>query len=504
MQCQRNSWSWVWLLCVIAPATFSSTYTLAEERPWRLQDPIVIHSEDPPADARNFLWMGPAGFCRVGEATVLGSMKGIKRSPSLDLWMEQDDRSWRRFASLAGINWPKVFSVGNNVGTLGSVGKDIRGGYGNTIKFYSASKDGKVREPVDVVVPESNVDRLAISSVHANGDAISAFLLLEKRREKNRLLYVRSVDGGKKWSEPQNMGETTMHEDNSRLGSFQWSAEHLGRFVVERDGRILFYRSRDAGRSWKSEQIVLTDDLGDGAKRMPLGSVQFKGGQGIVYIGFRGNTLDSGTGKYYFSKSTDQAKTWSKGLAITDKLKMDDVSSFVQLAASGERVAFSYIEVKGAWSKGEIECRLMVSEDGGAKWTAVPLEQFYRGVAVFSALAADESVNRILFSTSICMDPKQKKRNYLTVQEFSTRILPGSQTPTEKDRQEIKALIKQLADESFEARDQATQRLAAMGRAAKEALSRAAKASEDLEVKNRAQHLISRLFPECLRFDVEQ
>ena len=448
--------------------------------------------------------MAPAGFCRVGKATVLGSWKGIKRNRSLDLWIEQADRSWRRLASIEGVCFGRLLSTGSGIGVIGSVGKDMSGAYGNAIKFYSVSVDGKVQEPVDVAVPGSDEERLTISSVHASGDVISAFLLLERRGEENQLLYARSAEGGKKWAAPQKIGETTMHEDNSRLGSFQWSAEHLGRFTVERDGRILFHRGRDAGRSWKSEQIALTDDLGDGAKRMPLGSVQFKGGQGIVYIGFRGSTLDSGTGKYYFSKSTDQGKTWSKGLAITDKLKMDDVSSFVQLAASGTRVAFSYIEVKGAWSKGEIANRLMLSEDGGAKWAAVPLEKFYRGVAVFGALAADDSANRILFSTSICMDPKQKKRNYLTVQEFSTRTLPGSRAPTEKERLEIEALIKQLADESFEVRETASQRLAAKGRSAKDALSKAAGKSGDPEVKSRAQHLINRLFPECLRFDVEQ
>jgi hypothetical protein len=324
---------------------------------------------------------------------------------------------------------------------------------------------------------------------------------MEKQGEKNRLLYVRSVDGGNTWKEPQSMGETTMHEDSSRLGSFQWSSDHLGRFVVERDGKILFCRSRNAGRTWESDQIVLQDDLGKGAKRLPVGSVQFEGGQGLVYLGLTDGNVERGFGKYYFSKSVDQAKTWSKGLAVTDKLKVDDPSAFVQLAASGTCIALSYIEVKGRWTRGEIECRLMLSEDGGGKWIPVPLEKFYRGIAILSALAADDAVNRILFSTSICMDAKQNKRNYLTVQEFSTRTLPGSRTPTAEERREIAALIRQLNDEAFGVREKATRRLAAMGRAAKDALFRAVKESEDPEVRNRAQHLISRLFPECLRLD---
>lgn len=136
---------------------------------------------------------------------------------------------------------------------------------------------------------------------------------MEKQGKKSVLLYVRSTDAGKTWTEPQCMGETTMHEDGSRLGSFQWSAEHLGRFVVECDGQMLFYRSRDAGRSWKKETIVLRDDLDEGATRMPLGSVQFKGGQGMVYLGLpKGQRRQ---GKYYFTKSADEAKTWDAGVA---------------------------------------------------------------------------------------------------------------------------------------------------------------------------------------------
>ena len=297
------------------------------------------------------------------------------------------------------------------------------------------------------------------------------------------------------------MGETTMHEDNSRLGSYQWSADHLGRFVVERGGQILFYRSRDAGRSWEKEAITLRDDLDEGAVRMPLGSVQFKGGQGIVYLGMPKS--QRGQGKYYFTKSVDQVKTWAAGVAVTAMLKVDDPSMFVQLAALEERVALSYIEVKGRWTQGEIECRLVTSEDGGAKWTPVPLEKFYRGVAIFSALAADPSGNRILFSTSICMDARQDKRNYLTVQEFSTRALASRQVPIADERREIDALIQRLGDDEWKSREEATQRLAAIGRVARDALLRAAE-SDNPEVKMRAKTIIKRIFPECLRFDVKR
>jgi len=54
------------------------------------------------------------------------------------------------------VNWAKVFAVGSGIGVLGSVGKDLRGGYGSAIEFYEVSMEGKIQEPIDVVRPESD------------------------------------------------------------------------------------------------------------------------------------------------------------------------------------------------------------------------------------------------------------------------------------------------------------------------------------------------------------
>ena len=40
-----------------------------------------------------------------------------------------------------------------------------------------------------------------------------------------------------------------MDEDTSRLGSFQFAGEHLGRFVLERDRSLLFVADRGAKKS---------------------------------------------------------------------------------------------------------------------------------------------------------------------------------------------------------------------------------------------------------------
>lgn len=478
----------------------------AKVQPWRFHDPIVVQSEDVP-DGRSFLWSAPTGIVHAGEVTVLGSMRGIKHNPALDLWIERGDRSWQRFCTIQGVNWPKVFSIGSGVGVVGSVGTDASGGYGNTIKYYRVSADGKVQEPVEVARPAAAEDRMTISSVHVREYVVSVFLLLEKRgQEKNQLLYVRSADGGRTWAAPQSMGETTMHEDGSRLGSFQWSENHLGRFVVEKDRSILLYESQDAGRSWKTKKIILRDELGDAATRIPLASVQTETGESIVYLGTKGGPgfgfVGLGRGKYYFSSSSDHAKTWRPGVAITKWLMLEDPSTFAQLAVSGDRVALSYVEVKGKWTKGEMECRLALSTNGGDEWNHVPLEKYYRGVALLSALAVDQSGSRILFSTSICLDPKTDKRNYLTIQEFSSRIPPREPAPTTAERREMEALIEQLGAESFEDREKATRRLAAFGRVAKNALIEAAE-SEDPEIKLRAKNIMYQIFPKCLRFDVE-
>jgi len=197
-------------------------------------------------------------------------------------------------------------------------------------------------------------------------------------------------------------------------------------------------------------------------------------------------------------------RTWAKGEPITKPVKLDDPASFITLAAAGKRVAMSYIETLGSWSSGEMQCRLAVSQDGGGTWGHKPLDRYYKGVALFSALGGSPSGDRLLFSTAICIDPKGDDTNFLVVQEYSARPVRSEGPLKPEEKKEIGKLISALGDESWHVRDEATRKLAAFGRKAKTQLLSAAKNTDDLEVKHRIQLVLKAVFPACVRISGEE
>ena len=488
---------------LVLPALAAAAAVAAGEpekpKPLRLGDPIVVDAQDPPANARRpFLWVAPAAFCSTKGGMVLVTFRGIKTAPVADLWAEGPDRTWKKLAELPGASWPVAFALGEDVGIVASVGEDITGGYGNTIRFFRVG-GGKQQASAVVCKPPARTDRVTVSSVNVAGERVCVFLLREVRgQQTNRLLFARSTDGGKTWpEEPTAMGDTTMHEDASRAGSFQFSADDLGRFVVERDGRVLLYRTADGGRTWAAQAVRLRDDLPGEARRLPLAAVRVSGGIGLVYLG--SGPRDPSRAGYYFTRSADRGGTWEQGAAITEPVKMADPAVFVKAAAAGERVAMSFVETLGRWTEGEMRCRLAASGDGGRTWRSLPLERYYNGVALFGALGADAAGDRLLFATAICLDVRSNPRNYLVVQELSARARSSWDTrPTDEQRGQIAELVAQLGSDRFAVRDAATRKLATLGAAARDQLVAATK-SGDAEVRERARRILERLFPACIR-----
>jgi hypothetical protein len=262
--------------------------------------------------------------------------------------------------------------------------------------------------------------------------------------------------------------------------------------------RLLFYRTTDGGETWAAETVTFDGIVGP---ILPLASLEFEGGVGVVVLAGVRYPDRGGRGRYLFLSSDDEARTWKAPVAITDLLPMDDPSTFIQIAATGSRLAVTYIESTGNWIQGQMKCRLVLSDDGGRTWDHLPLEDFYRGTALLSALHADPTSPRILFSTGICFVPQGGSRNYLTVQEISTRLLPGTRPATPEEEAEIARLIESLGVVEWEGRDAATRRLATLGRVARAALQEAAASSDDREVRSRAEALLDEIFSPCLRLD---
>lgn len=70
---------------------------------------------------------------------------------------------------------------------------------------------------------------------------------------------------------------------------------------------------------------------------------------------------------------------------------------------------------------------------------------------------------------------------------------PAAQAPSAPSAEQVLAWVAQLGSEDFRAREQASERLAAAGEAAREALEAAVDSSDSLEVRWRAQQLLLRL-----------
>lgn len=471
----------------------------AKEPEWKLQDPIVITSADPPSEGRrNFLYIAPMKFCWGQDKPILVSLKGPKtENSSLEFWQEQQDRSWKKLTSLEKVGFPYIFDLGKDIGVIASVGKDADGGYGNAINFYRISQ-GKEQFFCEIAKPPSAQNRLTVCNYQVFGETISVFMLSETQGEKkNQLLFAQSGDGGKTWSKVQKIAETTMSDDYCRLPAFRWTKDHLGQFVFERDGKIIFYRTKDGGKSWKAEESNLSADIKEDGKKIPLGSVVMKDMIGVVYL------VDSnGVGRYYFTQSNDEAQTWSKSVLITPELKSEDPSLFVQLASAGDRIAFSYIEVTGSWTAGEMKSKLVISEDHGKTWTNCHLDDFYKGVALFSALSGSPKGDRILFATAICINPENNPKNFLAVQEYSAQPLKTELTAEEKKK--VDSLIADLGNDDWQTRDVATQKLATYGMNAKKILLETAKNTKDPEVQMRVNQILKTIFPECIKINIDK
>ena len=249
------------------------------------------------------------------------------------------------------------------------------------------------------------------------------------------------------------------------------------------------FKSTDAGKTWKKEPFLIQDDLGE-TKRWPLGSTISGDTAGVVYLAH--NPEDYLQAKYYFTQSSDKGKTWSKGVAITKYMKYSDPALYVQMTSVGDRIAFSYMETLGKWTKGEIENHVAVSQDQGKTWAAEPLGNYYNGVMLFSALSGSPDGSRLLYNTAIRMTKNGNSRSFLVVQEYSGRTFPKA------DPAVIRQLIKQLGHKEYGVRQGASEKLATMGISARDELVKATK-DKDLEVVTRAERLLEQLFPECLK-----
>lgn len=479
---------------ILAFATLLSTLPAQAQDPRRLQDPVVLQATG--GELQHVL---PIAIASLDGRARLLSLEVGRKKPKLRmevvLWTEEADRSWTRTGALPVSSMPRVVPLADGFGLL-TVGDPKRGSYAAPVAFTRLAADGSAHDRQEIApAPAGEYDRRTVCNAHAVGGAIVAFLLLETRGVGNRLEFARSTDGGKTWS-LRDLGETSMSQDTaSALAGVQWSAEAFGTFVVGSAG-LRLKRTSDGGASWTEEPVGLSDDLGPDADRGPLAIAPLgENGLAVVYLA----STERGRGRYYLAESTDGGRTWASGRPITAEGKIEDPSYQCSVAGGGSNRVFSFVEVLGRWTQGEVATRLLVSSDEGRSWTSAQLERFYRGVPVGPIVIRGEN-DRILLAVAIGLP--DRSRSFLTVQEYSTHPAPAEE-PTPDETARITGLIADLGSEDWGTRDAATRRLAAIGKTARRALQAAAR-DEDPEVARRATSILETIFPACIRLSGDE
>jgi len=490
------------------------------DKQWHFQRPIVLSSSAPPKNVDRLPWMLPAGFCWCDKRLVLGVVIGIKASATdlkYQVWAEDGDGVWRLVKTLDGVGYSsELISLGNHVGIVGHVGGDPRLGAHNAIQFFCIPLDGK-EVSCQEIHPRFEAGRVFVCGVSVWQDSIQVFLLREflpglikpgaggrdlsrdlaLNQRRNELLLARSRDNGKTWGELIKIANTTMPKEGVFLPVLQWSADGFGKFVLERNEKLIFLFTEDGGKTWNQIPVRLRDDEGDDVLRVPLAAAN--AGEEFVMAYLAHKPRRERKGHYYLTRSKD-CKMWTKGIRIAEQPVTEDPSWLAKLAVAGDRLAFTYVAVLGSWVEGNLEWRLMLSEDRGKHWTRAPLEKFYRGVGLFSALTFAPSGDRLVWANSIVANLKTDPTYYLVVQEYSPKVPPPQELSPEQAKL-VRTLIEQLADNDFAVREAATQKLAAFGVAAKKELLAVRDRTADPEVKRRLEQVLARIFPPALRLE---
>ncbi|MBW3597469.1 MAG: glycoside hydrolase [Planctomycetes bacterium] len=388
----------------------------ADEGQWQWTKPEFVVSEKLPRGISHTHLLTPRGFAPIVDRDgylVLERAAGTPAATTIVLLRDTQGGAWNNVARLENVVWPQAAGIQRDIVI---VGRSPQEDEPQSIQFYRvASNRIASRQPLAQL--EKAPPRLLPLAIHARDDDTSVVVLKHYERSKSDLLFYRSEDGGKSWSNAVRIARTAMGDDDGvRIITFSFSEQHRGVIVVERENGLWFYRTRDAGKEWTKEALELNDDLPRGAIRFPVASVGLPQGVGLFYMAYmRSPAVRS---RYFFATSSNEARDWAPSRPITAWLSGRGLglSLLCQAAALDSRIAFSYITDTAidttlhpfAELEFEPKFHVLLSEDGGRQWNDQKLHQCYHGFAVFNILRAAPAQNGIVFFVSV-FDPDSRK-----------------------------------------------------------------------------------------------
>lgn len=241
---------------------------------------------------------------------------------------------------------PWIHLCGNEVFLVWQQGEENKNG----IYFSISSNAGKDWEAPKRI--SSSASDSAHPVICVSGSNL--FVVYQDWRDKNYDLYfVRSLDKGKTWSKEVNLTARPR-------GSFRPKMVVEGNkiYLVWMDNRedrmqIYFRTSDDGGESW-SEEKKLTDYAGDASHPSIA-----KEGRNLYVVW--DDTRD-GNKEIYFKKSSDEGRTWSGDIRLTNA---DGDSADPVIVVNKMNVFVFWEDLR----MGQFELFLKKSSDGGKSWS---------------------------------------------------------------------------------------------------------------------------------------
>ena len=390
-----------------------------------------------------FKTMIPSGMAVQDEKVHLFSFAGFNRGqPEL----------WAAAGSERGTSWTacrKVLS-GGCYGILPGpgvfhlcihAGGDERGGRGNALEYVRVSTEFQELKRV-ALMPGTAQGRYLGAKIlgsERNLLLLSTYDSLGNNGDMD-MLALQSGDGGDTWTGPIHIKRGIQLGDMADFPPCSFASGktigwfHVANFIkfgsgISGGATVALTLSRDGGATWseQSSPAFATATSESLARYIPLACAVSGPRVYLIVAGFT-----QGAEKiqliYHMAVSEDLCKTWREAVPVSPPLKPAELSTFVTLNASGERVAFGYTECVGDWKFNQTRAHISYSTNGGLTWQNLHAFDGVKGYSMCPQAAFDEKTTDLHVAATAF--PKTEGKPWLVVRTFGIApVTAGKKLP---------------------------------------------------------------------------
>ncbi len=209
-------------------------------------------------------------------------------------------------------------------------------------------------------------------------------------KDKSRILFSKSTDGGESWSYPIVLSELEgdcIDDDQTTEGAVPSVGPNGEIYVAwSYDNKIYFDKSLDKGETWLEKDIVIADQPGGwsydipGLMRcngMPITAVDRSGGknQGTIYVNWSDQRNGSDDTDIWLSKSNDGGLSWSDPIRVNnDDSKRHQFLTWMDLDQTTGYLYFVFYDRRDH-SDNSTDVYLAVSSDGGNSFSNIKINK---------------------------------------------------------------------------------------------------------------------------------